>query len=446
MEIKTLFLFLTVKNIRFKNIFRMMKISFLLLFVFTLQLTAIGTEAQHAMVTMNSHTVSIKQLIHEIEQQTDYLVVYSNREVDTQREVRFRSKSDKVSSYLDEAFGTTDIGYEFENNYIVLVRKKMLGKTASSVTQQNSRRITGTVIDAATGEPVVGANVVVKGTTIGTISDPDGRFAFDAPASATLVVSYIGYLTAEVESSSSPMQIRLQEDTRSLEEVVVIGYGTVKKVDLAGSVGVMDHKSFRDQHLSDLSNGLQGRVSGVSVQKNGQPGSSAKIRIRGVNSVYRNNAPLYVVDGLVRENGEAGIAPEDIESVQILKDASSTAIYGSRGANGVILITTRKGKANQQNITFNARMGFSNLAKKYEMLTPYESALAYRDIKNPNAFTDAEMEGYKNGTKGIDWQDVFFGTGMTQDYKVTISKGNQHTQYYVSGRYNSERGIVENNI
>lgn len=445
MKIKALFLFLTVKNIRIKNFFRMMRISFLLLFVFTLQLTAIETEAQHAMVTMNSHTVSIKQLIHEIEQQTDYLVVYSNREIDTQREVRFRSKSDKVSSYLDEAFGTTDIGYEFENNYIVLVRKKMLGKTASSVTQQDSRRITGTVVDAVTGEPVIGANVAVKGTTIGTISDSDGRFTFDAPASATLIVSYIGYLTIEVESSSSPMQIRLQEDTRSLEEVVVIGYGTVKKVDLAGSVGVMDHKSFRDQHLSDLSNGLQGRVSGVSVQKNGQPGSSAKIRIRGVNSVYRNNAPLYVVDGLVRENGETGIAPEDIESVQILKDASSTAIYGSRGANGVILITTRKGKANQQNISFDARMGFSNLVKKYEMLTPYQSALAYRDIKNPNAFTDAEMEGYKNGTKGIDWQDVFFGTGMTQDYKITISKGSQHTQYYVSGRYNSEQGIVENN-
>ena len=163
MKIKALFLFLTVKNIRIKNFFRMMRISFLLLFVFTLQLTAIGTEAQHAMVTMNSHTVSIKQLIHEIEQQTDYLVVYSNREIDTQREVRFRSKSDKVSSYLDEAFGTTDIGYEFENNYIVLVRKKMLGKTASSVTQQDSRRITGTVVDAVTGEPVIGANVAVKG-------------------------------------------------------------------------------------------------------------------------------------------------------------------------------------------------------------------------------------------------------------------------------------------
>ena len=204
--------------------------------------------------------------------------------------------------------------------------------------------------------PVTGANIVIKGTTNGTISDLDGKFTLEnVPANAILQISYIGYLPQEITvNNQSSYNIMLKEDNQSLDEVVVVGYGTVRKADLAGSVAVLDNKAFKDQPITQISDALQGRVSGVQVQSSGVPGGTVKIRVRGSGSINRSNDPLYVIDGIVRESGLTGLNPEDIQSMQILKDASSTAIYGSRGANGVVLITTKTGKANVRQIMLGA--------------------------------------------------------------------------------------------
>ena len=306
---------------------------------------------------------------------------------------------------------------------------------------QQAITVKGQVFDS-NGDPIIGANVLEKGTTNGTITDMDGNFTLNVRSNATLVVSYIGYTAQEVAvNNQRTLKITLSEDSEALEEVVVIGYGTVKKADLAGAVAVVDDKNFRDQPITHVSEALQGRLAGVQVENSGVPGGSVKIRVRGANSVNKSNDPLYVVDGIVRESGLEGINSDDIQAIQVLKDASSTAIYGSRGSNGVVLITTKKGHADQKIISFDAEVGISNIYKTYDLMNAYEYAQAYMDIKgNPNAFTAAELESYKNGG-GIDWQDTMFRTAVTQNYKVAISNGNKDTQYYISGNYLNQDGI-----
>lgn len=312
------------------------------------------------------------------------------------------------------------------------------------VSQQKNLAITGTIVDAS-GQPVIGANVLEKGTTNGTITDMDGKFTLTVSPGAVLKVSYIGYLTCELPvGNRTNLTIELTEDTQALDEVVVVGYGAVRKADLAGSVAIMDSKSFKDQPITQVSDAIQGRVSGVQVENSSVPGGSVKIRIRGAGSINRSNDPLYVVDGIVRESGLTGINPDDIQSMQVLKDASSTAIYGSRGSNGVVLITTKTGKANQREITFDAQVGVSSVYHKYDILSPYEYATALREIKFPNAFTQEEMNAFQNGTAGIDWQDEIFRTGVTQNYKIAISNGNKDIQYYLSANYMGQDGIVDN--
>lgn len=210
-------------------------------------------------------------------------------------------------------------------------------------TQQN-QQIIGRVLDSA-GEPLIGVSIVDKGNkTNGTVTDFDGKFTLRV-SSNQIVVSYVGYKTQEISvAGKTNVEVVLQEDAKMLNDVVVIGYGTVKKADLSGSVAVMDNKAFKDQPITQASDALNGRMSGVSVVNSGIPGGSVKIRVRGSNSVNKSNEPLYVVDGMVRESKLDGINPEDIQSMQVLKDASSTAIYGSRGANGVVIVTTKTGR------------------------------------------------------------------------------------------------------
>lgn len=222
---------------------------------------------------------------------------------------------------------------------------------------------------------------------------------------------------------------------------MVIGYGAVKKADLAGSVSVMDNKAFRDQPITQASDALQGRMSGVNVVSDGIPGGSVKIRVRGTNSINKSNDPLYVVDGIVRESGLEGINPEDIQSMQVLKDASSTAIYGSRGANGVVIITTKSGVKGQSSITFDATVGVSNATRLPKMMDTKSYAQALIDYAGVN---QVEVQDYLNGTNpGIDWTDVMFRTGVTQNYKLVLSKGKEDMQTYISANYMKNDGILE---
>ncbi|MDR0713338.1 MAG: TonB-dependent receptor [Bacteroidales bacterium] len=304
--------------------------------------------------------------------------------------------------------------------------------------------ITGTVVDA-TGETVIGANVVEKGTRNSTVTDVNGNFSLTVANNAVLQISCLGYAAREVSVSSAVngrLAITLAEDAKALEEVVVIGYGTVRKSDLTGAVASLSDKQFKNQPVKQISEALQGRMAGVEVTNtSGELGAGAKIRIRGTSSVHRSNDPLYVVDGIVRTTGLAGINPADIASIEVLKDASATAIYGSRGSNGVILVTTKRGKAGKPLITLEADWGVTSVIKKYEVMNAWEYAQALNDIRGSATISAADMEAYKNGTKGINWQDIMFQTGFSQDYKLSISGGNNTTRYLVSGNILDQKGV-----
>ena len=310
------------------------------------------------------------------------------------------------------------------------------------ITQQNSA-CTGVVKDAM-GEAIIGASVVVKGTTNGTITDFDGNFSISGVKKGDVIqISFVGYKTQEVVWNGSALSIELKDDSQALEEVVVVGYGAVRKADLAGSVAVMDSKTFRDQPITQATDALQGRVAGVNVVSDGMPGGSVKIRIRGTNSINKSNEPLYVVDGMVRESGLDGINPEDISSMQILKDASSTAIYGSRGANGVIIVTTKSGKKGQTNMVVDASVGISNATNLPEMMSTKDYAKALVDYAG---ISQNDVADYLSGSNpGIDWVDLIFRTGMTQNYKLVFSKGKEDVQTYISGNYTKTDGTIEKN-
>ena len=309
---------------------------------------------------------------------------------------------------------------------------------ATATQQQNS--CTGTVKDA-TGEPIIGATIRIEGKTGGTVTDLDGNFTLsNIEKGAKLTITYVGYKSQTLTWSGSPLNITLQDDANMLEETVVIGYGTVKKADLAGSVAVLDSKSFKDQPVARVEDALNGRMSGVQVMSSGIPGGAMKIRVRGTSSVNKSNDPLYVVDGIVRETGLEGISPEDIQSIQVLKDASSTAIYGARGANGVVMVQTKSGSAGATQVTFDASFGISNAYHIPEVMGTKEYAQALIDYKG---VAKSAMQGYLDGTKpGIDWMDELLQTGITQNYKVAVSQGNEKTQTYFSANYMDQKGVI----
>ena len=306
--------------------------------------------------------------------------------------------------------------------------------------QQNGK-CTGVVKDAS-GMTIIGASVMVKGTTNGTVTDFDGNFTLEGVKKGDVIrVSFVGYQAQDVKWDGTPLTVTLKEDTQALDEVVVIGYGAVRKADMAGAVSVMDNKAFKAQPITQVSDALQGRVAGVNVVSDGIPGGSVKIRIRGTNSINKSNDPLYVVDGMVRESGLEGINPEDIQSMQILKDASSTAIYGSRGANGVVIITTKSGVNGQSSITLDTSFGFSEatrLPKKMNAQTYAKALVEY------NGISELDVEDYLNGTNpGVDYIDEIFRTGLVQNYKLVFSKGMDGLQAYVSGNYMQQEGTIE---
>jgi len=305
-------------------------------------------------------------------------------------------------------------------------------------------QVTGTVFDA-TGVPLPGVNVVVSGTTIGTVTDADGRFTLsNAPANAILVISSMGYVTQTLAATPS-MSITLDEQAEAMEEVVVIGYGSVRRSDLTGSIATVTPRSFLDQPASAGLSVLSGRAPGVVVrQANGAPGEGATIRIRGINSIRGDNAPLIVVDG----NYASMPNLYDIESIEILKDASATAIYGSRGANGVIIVTTRRGSAAGKNeVKVFSNVSFDHLPNnwRYDMMEAPEYAQFTNSflvgMGQPPQFSEEQIRSMGRGT---DWQSVMFKTGVSQNHKVIFTGGNEKMKYYVSPEYSRTEGIMIN--
>lgn len=319
--------------------------------------------------------------------------------------------------------------------------------TGGELTPDGKKIVKGFVSDEH-GESIIGATVVVKGhPETGTVTDVDGKFTLEVEPRSILVISYIGYNPQETRvSRKTPFyNIILKEDNQLLEEVVVVGYGTVKKSDLTGSVSTVGTRSFESQPVTNVSQILQGRTSGVEVTStSGMPGSGAKVRIRGTTSINKSSDPLYVIDGIISSSGLDGLNPQDIQSMEILKDASSTAIYGSRGANGVILVTTRSGEEGRARVTFDAKIGLSSVRKDYDLLNAYEYAQALNDIRGSQTISPEDMETYRNGTKGINWLDLMTRTALSQDYNVGISGGTEKVKYLLSGNVLDQQAVTIN--
>lgn len=307
-----------------------------------------------------------------------------------------------------------------------------------------NRTIKGIIYDEQ-GETIIGASVLIKGEeTTGTTSDMDGKFTLSVPQGSTLVISYIGYHPQEIKiRKRTALHVILKEDNQLLEEVVVVGYGTVKKSDLTGSVSGVSTRQFKNQPVKRVENILQGRTPGVEVTAtSGVPGAGMKVRVRGTTSINKSSDPLYVIDGIISSSGLDGINPSDIQSMEVLKDASSTAIYGSRGSNGVILITTKGGSEGKASITFDASVGLSTVRKQYDLLNAYEYATALNDIRGSSTISAEDLEAYKNGTKGINWADLITHTGITQDYRLSISGGNAKVKYLISGNMLDQEAVT----
>jgi len=318
---------------------------------------------------------------------------------------------------------------------------------AKPTTQHEQIKINGSVKDEA-GEIITGATIFVKENgAIGTVADEHGRYTLTVPVGATLNASFLGYQTLErkVVKGILRYDFILKEESQKLDEVIVIGYGEVKKSDLTGSVSTIGARNFGDQPVKNISDILQGRTSGVEVTTtSGMPGMSAKVRIRGTTSINKSSDPLYVIDGIISSSGLEGLNPQDIQSMEVLKDASSTAVYGSRGANGVILVTTKGGEQGRARVSFDTKVGISDVRKNYNLLNPYEYALALNDIRGAGTISDADVEAYRRGEKGLDWVDLLTRTAVTQNYNLNISGGAKRVRYLISGNLLDQEAVTIN--
>ena len=294
--------------------------------------------------------------------------------------------------------------------------------------------ITGTVVDAK-NEAIIGANVIVKGSKLGTISNFDGKFSIEAAPNDVLVITYLGMNKEEVTiGASKNIRVIMTEDTKVLDEVVVVGYGTVKKKDLTTSVSTVSTKDIAERPILSAASAIQGKAAGVTVvQPSGEPGAGMVVRVRGNTSITASNDPLYVVDGVPMTEINF-LSPNDIESMQILKDASSAAIYGSRASNGVVLITTKMGAKGEAKITFNAHAGITQVVKQMKSL----NVAQYKSLMDEiGAVTLPD-----NLTDQTDWFKETFRTGITQDYQLSISNASDKTKYFVSGGLTDETGVI----
>jgi len=319
--------------------------------------------------------------------------------------------------------------------------------------------VSGRITDASTGETIVGATILVKGTTRGTISDADGFYSISVPdGEAVLVFSFIGYLTQEIPvQNRSQIDVIMAVDLKELEEVVVIGYGTQRKEDLTGSIAVVDVEDMNKSNFTTFDQALQGRSAGVYVAtKSGMPGGGANVKIRGIGSISLNTEPLYVIDGIpVNEDIMSSLNPNDIESLQILKDASATAIYGARGANGVVMITTRRGTNRKPVFSFNSNLGYTYVPKTFDVMNAAEYTelmeAAYKNYlaRNPGmvdnyhaVYSDSARRVHGNENTDTHWQDEITQVGYMQNYNLSVASGNENSRYFISGNYATEEGIL----
>lgn len=415
-----------------------MRISTFLLMVCVFCSYAGNAHSQNAKVSIHMNNVKLDKILNEIENQTDYLFIYNNQ-VDINKITSVKVKNEAVAQVLDRILSGTGINYELEGTHIILTTEAIKDLHA----QQQAKTVTGTVTDVS-GEPIIGANIRIKGTTTGTITDIDGNFSIEAEPQSVIEVSYIGYLTQEtVINNQKSIRFLLKEDTKTLDEVVVIGYGVQKKADLTGSVANINTEKLNTQSNANIGQALQGKIAGVDiVSQGGAPGSGTRIMVRGIGTL-NNASPLYIVDGMYM-NSIDHINPNDIASIDVLKDASSAAIYGSRAANGVIIVTTKEGSNTEGKpiIDLSVNLGISTASKFLDMLDAKGWAevttIARQAIGKPALDMATDLANKPDN----DWQDIMFRPALMQNYNLSVKGGGKYSTYYTGLGYFNQDGIV----
>ena len=425
-------------------------------------------------VTLQFRQVKLAKVFDAITQQTGLTVAYSRPTVDPDRIVTIEANKEELSQVLTQLMKGTNVTFEIGEKKIYLKEKP------TSDVQQNRKvkTISGIIVDDK-GEPVIGASIAVQGTTLGTITNLDGEYTLaNVPENSEVTVSFIGYKTLIFKANDKSLaNITLKEDTEMLDEVVVVGYGTVKKRDLTGSVASLNSDVISSVPATSAVEALQGRASGVVVStSNWAPGETPSILIRGKRSINASNDPLFVVDGIPVTGGMGEISPSDIESMEVLKDASATAIYGSRGANGVIIITTKQGKEGKTQIDYNGYVGVQTIQNKLDLMNGAEYAEytreAYRNSNGSNKYLsdtpnkeedmllpmfkqdpyvlESVMMAYdENGNydpsriRSYNWFDDVTRSGLITDHQLNIRGGGAKTNFMASVTYNKTEGIMK---
>lgn len=469
------------KEIEIKHFIRIMRLSTFFILVAIFCSYATPSNSQNIRIKIKEKSLSLDQLIDEIEKQTNYLFIYGENDIDLTQEVKVNANNKPISEVLDDAIKNLGISYEFTNNYISL--QKMSNSVALADPQQ-IKKISGVITDS-NGEPIIGVNILIKGTGNGTITDMDGNYTLEVPSNAVLQFSYIGYLTQEIPiKDKAVIHINMKEDSKSLEEVVVIGYGSVKKSNLTGAITQVKAEDLPQTGNMSLGQMLTGKAAGMQVSlSSAQPGGGVWMQIRGnASGGAGNKGPLYVIDGfpISTEDMEPGsgnryeagsksplnnLNPADIASIEILKDASATAIYGARAANGVVLITTKRGKEGEKpKVQYSGSVSFQQRAKQIDMLNApdfmtetnrvlYEDYLSDNKI-GPYGSTDPSTVAPFSpkypadqiaNAQTTDWLGVVERNGVITQHNLSLTGGTDKTSYYISGNYYDHQGVVKNN-
>lgn len=441
-----------------KELIKIMKLSLLLTLVGVLQINA-AIFSQGSKYDISYSDMELRDIFIELENETEYRFFYSENLLDLNKKVDIDIKRGSIEEIVNYLLTDVPLTYRiFEKNLVVITSK---GTFEQEIT------VKGKVTDAE-GNPLPGVNILEKGTTNGAVSDLEGNYTISVNSpNAILIFSFVGFLSEDIEvGKQTTIDVILIEDIQALEEVVVVGYGTMKKKDLTGAVVSIDGDKLNITVANTFDQALQGQAAGVQVVNNsGQPGAATSVRIRGINSLQGSNEPLYVIDG-VQFSGKgvstisftgnnkgvadvtnplSSINPSDIESIEVLKDAAACAIYGNQGANGVILVTTKRGKTNESKISYEYSNGWKSLAKKIDVLSLQDYATFTNELYNLKGLTlRPEFSDPSSLTGGTNWQDEVFQIARNTKHQISMSGGTDKTTYYVGLGYLYDEGIIRN--
>lgn len=424
---------------------RIMKLSICLLLFTVLQAWAVDSYSQTKKLSLDLEDATVEQALQTIEEQSEFFFLLSHKMIDVNRKVDLKLKNQQVSNVLDQLFAETDVEYVVKDRQIVLTTEEMIESFKAEPLQ--GIVVTGTITDEA-GQPLPGVNVVIRRTIQGTITDAEGNYSIEVDdPNAVLVFSFVGFRSQEIAVAGlTSIDVILQMDILGLEEVIAIGYGSVRKRDLTGSVGTVKGDIVDKQTITRIDQALQGRIAGLQITNvDGAPGSGTTIRIRGGNSLNAGNEPLYVIDGMIGGGDLNTINPSDIQSIEVLKDASSTAIYGSRGSNGVILITTKRGAGSKGvQLSYNGYVGVQQPVKYLDLLDGPEFAEFANEYHYYYAgTTDGEPFPDVNNVANTDWQELMFRTAIMSNHNLTVTNATDLSNYYLSMNYFNQNGIME---